>query len=92
MVRASSTKRLLGPRHFPFHATQLHCCTTFNARRGGPQYGWDKTPVAKKAWVSAVAAAGATLIAGLLGIPLLKRKVERDMAQSAEAAAAAAKT
>ena len=55
--------------------------------RGGPQYGWDKTPVGKKAWVSAIVAAGTTLISVLVGIPLLRRKVERDI----EAAAAAAK-
>jgi hypothetical protein len=46
--------------------------------------------MSKKAWVSAVVAVGAALIAALAGIPLVRRKVERDMA-AADAELAAAK-
>jgi hypothetical protein len=55
-------------------------------RRGAPQFGWDKIPVSRKAWISAVVAAGGSLIAAVVGIPLLRRKVERDMEEAAAAA------
>ncbi|GBF94216.1 hypothetical protein Rsub_06486 [Raphidocelis subcapitata] len=75
-----------------FTCVTFFVVTFFIIEKGGPQYGWDKTPVAKKAWVSAVAAAGSTLIAGLVGIPLLRRKVERDVAEAAAAAKSSADT
>jgi hypothetical protein len=58
--------------------------------RGGPQFGWDKTPLGTKAWASAAVAGGATLAAVAVGIPLLMRKVERDMAEGTAAATAMA--
>lgn len=54
-------------------------------RRGGLQYNWQKTPDAKKAWISTIVASGTCLISIFLGIPLLKRNVQRDLdALSAE--------
>lgn len=45
------------------------------------QFGWQKTPDAKKAWISAIVAAGTCLIAAVVGVPLIKKRVERDMAE-----------
>jgi hypothetical protein len=47
--------------------------------RGGLQYGWEKTPDSKKAWISVVVATGMTLISIFAGIPLLRRNVQRDV-------------
>lgn len=55
------------------------------AHRGGLQYGWEKTPDAKKAWISVVVAVGCTLISIFAGIPLLKRNVQRDLDAQEEA-------
>lgn len=48
-------------------------------RRGGLQYGWEKTPDAKKAWISAAAAGGAMLLSIVAGIPFIRSRVARDM-------------
>lgn len=37
------------------------------------------SPTAPQAWISAIVASGTTLISIFVGIPLLKRKVQRDM-------------
>lgn len=50
-----------------------------SSHRGGLQFGWEKTPDATKAWISVVVATGTTLISIFLGIPLLKRNVQRDL-------------
>lgn len=47
--------------------------------RGGLQFGWEKTPDPTKAWISVVVATGLTLLSIFLGIPLLKRNVQRDL-------------
>ena len=36
-------------------------------------------PALLQAWISAIVASGTTLISIFVGIPLLKRKVQRDM-------------
>lgn len=52
---------------------------TLSVCRGGLQYGWEKTPDAKKAWIAVVIAVGTTLISIFAGIPLIKRNVQRDL-------------
>lgn len=54
--------------------------------QAGLQFGWEKTPNGKKAWISAIVGSGTALIALLVGVPLIKKKVEADLA--AEEAAA----
>jgi sodium-dependent phosphate transporter len=66
--------------------------TWFIIARGGIQYGWEKTPDSKKAWISAIVASGTTLISIFVGIPLLKRKVQRDMEAQEQRAASAPPT
>ncbi|KAL4443570.1 hypothetical protein ABPG75_011307 [Micractinium tetrahymenae] len=62
--------------------------TYFTIAKAGLQFGWEKTPNSKKAWISAIVGSGTALIAALIGVPFIKKKVEADLA--AEAAAAAA--
>lgn len=50
-----------------------------SSNRGGLQFGWEKTPDPKKAWISVIVATGLTLISAFLGIPLIKRNVQRDL-------------
>ena len=52
-----------------------HC----NVQKGGQQFDWDETPDSKKAWISAIVASGTCLISIVIGVPMLKRKVQRDM-------------
>lgn len=47
--------------------------------RGGLQYGWEKTPDPTKAWISVVVASGMCLLSIFVGIPLLRRNVQRDV-------------
>lgn len=54
--------------------------TWFIMAKGGTHYGWEKTPDSKKAWISATTAGIATLLSIAVGIPLIRRKVSRDMA------------
>ncbi|KAF8062088.1 pho-4 [Scenedesmus sp. PABB004] len=61
----------------------------FIMAKGAPGAGWDKLPDTKKAWISAVVAVGAALVAAAAGIPLLRRKVQRDLDEQAANAAAA---
>lgn len=60
--------------------------TYFTIAKAGLQFGWEKTPNGKKAWISAIVGSGTALIALLVGVPLIKKKVEADLA--AEEAAA----
>lgn len=53
--------------------------TWFIIVKGGLQYGWQKTPNGTKAWISVVVAVVATLISAFVGIPLIKKKVQRDL-------------
>lgn len=57
-----------------------------HALQAGLQFGWEKTPNSKKAWISAIVGSGTALIAAFIGVPIIKKKVEADLA--AEAAAA----
>ncbi len=66
----------------PLPPLPFHC-----GKQAGLQFGWEKTPNGKKAWISAIMGSGTAIIAAVIGVPLIKKKVEADLA--AEAAAAA---
>lgn len=73
-----------------FTCVTFFTVTFFVMEKGAPQFGWSKVAYGKKAWISAIVAAGTTLIATFIGVPLLRRKVERDAATEAPATGAAA--
>jgi hypothetical protein len=47
----------------------------------------DKVSDSKNAWISACFAAGACAVAGLVGVPLIRRKVEREWDELSKAEA-----
>ena len=53
--------------------------TFFVIAKAGLQFGWEKTPNGKKAWIASIVAAGTCLISIVVGIPVLRRKVARDV-------------
>lgn len=59
----------------------------FVITKGGQQFNWQNTPDGKKAWISAIVASGTCLISIFLGIPMIKRKVQRDLDEEATIAA-----
>lgn len=61
--------------------------TWFIITKGGQQYNWQNTPDSKKAWISAIVGSGTCLISIVIGIPLIKRNVTRDLAEEERVAA-----
>jgi len=65
-------------------ATDVRHCLHHRDCRGAPQYNWSKMSEGKKAWISVVVATGCCLISIFVGIPLLKKKVQRDIVEQEE--------
>ncbi|KAL4422695.1 hypothetical protein ABPG75_008892 [Micractinium tetrahymenae] len=63
---------------FAFLTVWVGCSRVFYIIQKGPKLA-DKVSDSKNAWISTCFAAGGSLIAGLVGVPLIKRNVARDM-------------